>query len=152
MIHWFQEDKYIVCKRCRVKLAHYNGLFAMSKEGVQTSYCNPGARQLTTSWRNPPKTLLHSYSWIHSWNAHRQRNAAGSCFGERPTVKWIHLVSRIRLAIAVLFTLHEPFGLEILCWKIESCAKTILWFVWQKHKRWRIVWNSRPRRVLRMNN
>lgn len=35
-------DKYLSCKRCRSKIAHYNNLFAISKEGVQTSYCNSG--------------------------------------------------------------------------------------------------------------
>lgn len=35
-------DKYIICKRCRTKIAQYDSLFAMSKEGVQTSYCNSG--------------------------------------------------------------------------------------------------------------
>lgn len=35
-------DKYLICKRCRTKIAQYDSLFAMSKEGVQTSYCNSG--------------------------------------------------------------------------------------------------------------
>lgn len=38
----FQVDKYIVCNSCGTKLAQYDSLFAMSKEGVQTSYCNSG--------------------------------------------------------------------------------------------------------------
>lgn len=38
-------DKYIVCKSCGTKLAQYDSLFAMSKEGVQTSYCNSGKAQ-----------------------------------------------------------------------------------------------------------
>lgn len=32
---------YFVCKRCKYKIAKYNEIFAMSKQGVQTNYCNP---------------------------------------------------------------------------------------------------------------
>ncbi|XP_055587848.1 protein cereblon-like [Uranotaenia lowii] len=32
---------YFVCKRCENEIGSYNDLFAMSKQGIQTSYCNP---------------------------------------------------------------------------------------------------------------
>ncbi|XP_050091140.1 protein cereblon [Anopheles aquasalis] len=32
---------YFICKRCDSEIANYNDIFAMSKQGVQTSYCNP---------------------------------------------------------------------------------------------------------------
>ncbi|XP_058449602.1 protein cereblon-like [Malaya genurostris] len=32
---------YFMCKRCENEIASYNEIFAMSKQGVQTSYCNP---------------------------------------------------------------------------------------------------------------
>ncbi|XP_058811690.1 protein cereblon-like isoform X2 [Topomyia yanbarensis] len=32
---------YFICKRCEHEIASYNDIFAMSKQGVQTSYCNP---------------------------------------------------------------------------------------------------------------
>lgn len=44
-----EDDKCIVCQKCGVKLSHYNKLFAMSKEGVQTSYCNSGEQYTPTN-------------------------------------------------------------------------------------------------------
>lgn len=35
-----QEEKYIVCKQCRQKIARFDTLFPMSKEGVRTNFCN----------------------------------------------------------------------------------------------------------------
>ncbi|XP_049294794.1 protein cereblon [Anopheles funestus] len=32
---------YFICKRCESEIANYDDMFAMSKQGVQTSYCNP---------------------------------------------------------------------------------------------------------------
>ncbi|XP_053675288.1 protein cereblon [Anopheles nili] len=32
---------YFICKRCESEIANYNDMFAMSKQGIQTSYCNP---------------------------------------------------------------------------------------------------------------
>ncbi|XP_055534026.1 protein cereblon-like [Wyeomyia smithii] len=32
---------YFLCKRCDNEVGSYNDIFAMSKQGVQTSYCNP---------------------------------------------------------------------------------------------------------------
>uniref|UniRef100_A0A182WK39 Protein cereblon n=1 Tax=Anopheles minimus TaxID=112268 RepID=A0A182WK39_9DIPT len=33
---------YFICKRCESEIANYDDMFAMSKQGVQSSYCNPG--------------------------------------------------------------------------------------------------------------
>ncbi|XP_031632675.1 protein cereblon homolog [Contarinia nasturtii] len=35
-----QEEKFIICKQCRTKIAKFNSLFPMSKEGVRTNFCN----------------------------------------------------------------------------------------------------------------
>lgn len=35
-----KEEKYIICKRCRQKIAKFDSLFPMSKEGVKTNFCN----------------------------------------------------------------------------------------------------------------
>lgn len=35
-----QEEKFIVCKQCRGKVAKVETLFPMSKEGVRTNFCN----------------------------------------------------------------------------------------------------------------
>lgn len=35
-------DRFFCCRRCRNQIANCNTLFAMSKHGVQTNYCNPG--------------------------------------------------------------------------------------------------------------
>lgn len=32
---------YFICKRCQNEIGSYNDIFAMSKQGIQTSYCNP---------------------------------------------------------------------------------------------------------------
>lgn len=32
---------YFICKRCESEIGSYNDIFAMSKQGIQTSYCNP---------------------------------------------------------------------------------------------------------------
>ncbi|XP_062557219.1 protein cereblon-like [Armigeres subalbatus] len=32
---------YFMCKRCENEIGSYNDIFAMNKQGVQTSYCNP---------------------------------------------------------------------------------------------------------------
>lgn len=32
---------YFICKRCANEIGSYNDIFAMNKQGVQTSYCNP---------------------------------------------------------------------------------------------------------------
>lgn len=35
-----QEEKFIVCKQCKMKIAKFDSLFPMSKEGVRTNFCN----------------------------------------------------------------------------------------------------------------
>lgn len=64
-----QQDKYIVCKRCRTKIANIDKLFAMSKEGIRTNFCNPGERFVGPIWNlylralrrpNNPKLILCS--------------------------------------------------------------------------------------------
>lgn len=35
------QTRFFICKHCKSKLANFNALFAMSKQGVQSSYCNP---------------------------------------------------------------------------------------------------------------
>lgn len=33
--------RYFVCCQCKAKIAHFNSLFAMSKQSIQTNFCNP---------------------------------------------------------------------------------------------------------------
>lgn len=35
-----KEEKVIVCKNCGSIIAKYDSLFAMSKEGIRTNFCN----------------------------------------------------------------------------------------------------------------
>ncbi|KAH8243078.1 hypothetical protein KR032_004325 [Drosophila birchii] len=37
-----KEESFFYCRYCNSSLAHCSDLFAMSKHGVQTQYCNPG--------------------------------------------------------------------------------------------------------------
>lgn len=39
-----QEEKFIVCKNCRTKIAKVESLFPMSKEGVKSNFCNSRKR------------------------------------------------------------------------------------------------------------
>lgn len=36
------QNRYFVCCECYAKVAHYNAIFAMSKQGIQSNFCNPG--------------------------------------------------------------------------------------------------------------
>uniref|UniRef100_A0A8D8L012 Protein cereblon n=1 Tax=Culex pipiens TaxID=7175 RepID=A0A8D8L012_CULPI len=68
---------YFMCKRCSNEIGSYNDLFAMSKQGVQTSYCNPSGfvhetltiyktRENSTFTTERPST---EFSWFpgYSW-------------------------------------------------------------------------------------
>lgn len=45
--YWFhQEEKYIICKQCKFKIAKFDSLFPMSKEGIRTNFCNSGMHSL----------------------------------------------------------------------------------------------------------
>lgn len=37
----FPQMRYFVCCECYAKVAHYNSIFAMSKQGIQSNFCNP---------------------------------------------------------------------------------------------------------------
>lgn len=51
-----QDDKYIVCKNCRTKLAKMDNVFAMSKEGIRTNFCNSGDFKYLNKFKH--KTLI----------------------------------------------------------------------------------------------
>lgn len=68
---------YFICKRCSNEIGSYNDIFAMSKQGVQTSYCNPSGfvhetltiyktRENSTFTTDRPST---EFSWFpgYSW-------------------------------------------------------------------------------------
>lgn len=68
---------YFICKRCSNEVGSYNDIFAMSKQGVQTSYCNPSGfvhetltiyktRENSTFTTDRPST---EFSWFpgYSW-------------------------------------------------------------------------------------
>uniref|UniRef100_A0A182MDL1 Protein cereblon n=1 Tax=Anopheles culicifacies TaxID=139723 RepID=A0A182MDL1_9DIPT len=68
---------YFICKRCESEIANYDDMFAMSKQGVQTSYCNPAGHvhdTLTVHKTKENSTLpvdrpSTNYSWFpgYSW-------------------------------------------------------------------------------------
>uniref|UniRef100_A0A182SR45 Protein cereblon n=1 Tax=Anopheles maculatus TaxID=74869 RepID=A0A182SR45_9DIPT len=68
---------YFICKRCESEIANYDDMFAMSKQGVQTSYCNPAGYvhdTLTVHKTKENSTLpverpSTNYSWFpgYSW-------------------------------------------------------------------------------------
>lgn len=41
MLH-FQDEKVIICKECASTIAKFDSLFAMSKEGIRSNFCNAG--------------------------------------------------------------------------------------------------------------
>uniref|UniRef100_A0A1Q3FA94 Protein cereblon n=1 Tax=Culex tarsalis TaxID=7177 RepID=A0A1Q3FA94_CULTA len=68
---------YFICKRCSNEIGSYNDVFAMSKQGVQTSFCNPSGfvhdtltiyktRENSTFTTERPST---EFSWFpgYSW-------------------------------------------------------------------------------------
>ncbi|XP_058064285.1 protein cereblon [Anopheles bellator] len=68
---------YFICKRCDNEIANYNDIFAMSKQGVQTSYCNPSGYVHDTltvlktkeNSTNTVDRLSTEFSWFpgYSW-------------------------------------------------------------------------------------
>ncbi|XP_035911574.1 protein cereblon homolog [Anopheles stephensi] len=68
---------YFICKRCESEIANYDDMFAMSKQGVQTSYCNPAGHvhdTLTVHKTKENSTLpvdrpSTNFSWFpgYSW-------------------------------------------------------------------------------------
>ncbi|KAG4079563.1 hypothetical protein HA402_012333 [Bradysia odoriphaga] len=118
--------RFFICKHCRSKLANFNTLFAMSKQGVQSSYCNPSGFIHET---NTVYSTLHNavyvtgrpteeFSWFpgYSW----QITSCSTCHN--------HLGWKF-LAIKESVVPKSFFGLSGSCVMIEKEEKTEPHFV-----------------------
>lgn len=71
------QRRFFCCSRCKNQIADCSSLFAMSKHGVQTNYCNPSGfiHETNTVYSIKPDAVYHSgepsteFSWFpgYSW-------------------------------------------------------------------------------------
>ncbi|XP_016996865.2 protein cereblon [Drosophila takahashii] len=74
----FQEESLFFCRYCNSSLAHCSDLFAMSKHGVQTQYCNPEGyiHETNTVYRVMSHAIGYSgepstkFSWFPGYQWH----------------------------------------------------------------------------------